>query len=416
MLKADCRFSLTMKTIKALIFALLCAAGVQAQTWDGTVATSYAGGDGSKESPYLICNGSELAKLAEDVSTIANFSKGKYFKLTADIVMNTGVFDCVVPATRQDKEDLPKDNDISMFRLTPRIGTYNGDEDYMPFQGTFDGDGHTISGLIDALYSGKNYDGLFRMVENGVVKNLGLSDCYSLGNSYCGGIVGRLVNSRLVNCFIVHSYVEQGGSYGGALVGRCQGESYILNCYADCTIYGKNDMGGLVGRIGNGTETPSLIDNCFSYVNLRVKRSNNGAISSELSPGAAVNKCYYIRLGEAKAAIVEGKVKGRLTDTEELTAEQFMADELVEKLNAEAKTLPGAARWKKGEKHPVLSFTEFSSDDLPVSGIRSVATSAPSSRCYNLSGVAITTARRHGLTIVRTTDANGNVVVRKVMK
>ena len=71
-------------SIKSLLTALLFASAttIMAQ------ATAYAGGDGSKENPYLISNADELAKLAQDVNTIPNFSRGCYFLLTNDIVIN----------------------------------------------------------------------------------------------------------------------------------------------------------------------------------------------------------------------------------------------------------------------------------------------------------------------------------------
>ena len=56
----------------------------QARTvWDGTTADSYASGDGSEGNPYQIANGAQLAKLVQDSDTA-----GKYYELTADILLN----------------------------------------------------------------------------------------------------------------------------------------------------------------------------------------------------------------------------------------------------------------------------------------------------------------------------------------
>ena len=82
-------------TLKTICLSMLCVLGLgclQAQTWDGTtIAANYAGGDGTKENPFLISNGAELAKLAQDVMAEKDFSLGRYFKLTADIVLNENV-------------------------------------------------------------------------------------------------------------------------------------------------------------------------------------------------------------------------------------------------------------------------------------------------------------------------------------
>ena len=58
--------------------------------WDGTVANSYRNGDDSKDDPYIIANGEELAYFASQLK-ITNYD-GVYFKLSNNIVLNEGVF------------------------------------------------------------------------------------------------------------------------------------------------------------------------------------------------------------------------------------------------------------------------------------------------------------------------------------
>ena len=89
------------------------------------IATSYAGGSGTKDDPWRISNDLELAKLAHDVNngeTKAMFA-GKYFKLTKDI-------------------------DLSKGKWMP-IGTWKCDKSKNDryFAGKFNGDGHTISNM-----------------------------------------------------------------------------------------------------------------------------------------------------------------------------------------------------------------------------------------------------------------------------
>ena len=58
--------------------------------WDGTVATSYKKGTGTKEDPYLISNASEFAFFLQELQT--STYKNKYVKLDKDIVINNGIF------------------------------------------------------------------------------------------------------------------------------------------------------------------------------------------------------------------------------------------------------------------------------------------------------------------------------------
>ena len=106
-------------------------------------ATSYAGGKGTKDDPWLISNDLELAKLAHDVNngnTKAMFA-GKYFKLIKDINLNQGKW-------------LP-------------IGTWKcnkKDNNDRYFAGKFDGDGHTISNMQIEWVNAKDFEaswGLF---------------------------------------------------------------------------------------------------------------------------------------------------------------------------------------------------------------------------------------------------------------
>ena len=59
-------------------------------SWDGSVATSYKKGDGSKENPFIISNASEYAFFVEQLKT-TNY-ENVYFELSNDIVINEGVF------------------------------------------------------------------------------------------------------------------------------------------------------------------------------------------------------------------------------------------------------------------------------------------------------------------------------------
>lgn len=57
------------------------------EVWDGSIAESFDGGDGSLENPYQIASGAQLAKLASDTNSGIDFS-ANYFVLTSDILLN----------------------------------------------------------------------------------------------------------------------------------------------------------------------------------------------------------------------------------------------------------------------------------------------------------------------------------------
>ena len=360
-----------------------------AQVWDGTVADSYAGGSGTEAAPYLIDNASQWAKLAADVANIEGFSKGKHFRLTADIVLNSQVYDGIVRSTRQDKEDLPAD--AASYRVTPCVGVYNSDADYVAFEGTFDGNGHTVSGMMGELYRSQTYDALFRVLQGATIKNLGVTDSYLLSNARVGGLAGRVVDSRIINCHVDHSFIEGGGSQSGGLAGQLFGTSQVLNCYADdMVIFGKNDMGGFIGRIGDSNENPCVVDNCYSRIELREKRRNHGAVSFACCPGSIVRNVYYEKLGEITTDFWTGYQLGEVENVVSMTAEQFAADEFIESLNQRAAQIPEACRWKMANGRAVHDYTTVTPVETAVHAITQPQ-AMPEDAVYSLDGRRMTT-------------------------
>ena len=117
---------------------------------------------GTATDPYRINSAQDLKRLADDVNAGNDFA-GKFFVLTADIELSGN--------------------------WTP-IGYFNSRDDKKPFNGTFDGQNHTISNLtIDNPSVGSQ--GLFGFVgENGTIKNLNLSNVNISGYWFVGGLVG----------------------------------------------------------------------------------------------------------------------------------------------------------------------------------------------------------------------------------
>ena len=120
------------------------------------------------------------------------------------------------------------------------------------FVGTFEGLGHTITGLTIAK-TDVMYAGLFGYVgSGGVVRDIGLIGGSVSGMYYVGGLVGYN-SGALVNAYSTGS-VSGTGDYVGGLVG-INDHGTVSNSYATGTVSGVNDVGGLVGENYYGTIT-----------------------------------------------------------------------------------------------------------------------------------------------------------------
>lgn len=129
------------------------------------------------------------------------------------------------------------------------------------FGGTFDGAGHTLSGL-SLSGQGSRY-GLFRYLQkSGAVENLTVSGIYDYSGDQkeLGGIVGH--NDGVVRSCTFYGTVHGENTVGG-IVGLNTENGTILSCVSNGFIIGENSVGGIAG-INNG-----LISGCdnHSFVN-----------------------------------------------------------------------------------------------------------------------------------------------------
>lgn len=331
-----------LRTVLTLFVAVI-ATGAMAQTWDGTTASAYAGGSGSKSNPYQISNAKEFAYFAKQMQESASMSEGKYFVLTADIVMNDKVL-----------------NDDGSLNGTPRVcemvGKFNSDSDYVPFVGHFDGKGHTISGFYNN--AGSNHTAMFRWTEGAVIKNLGVKDSYIAGNAYSALLVGRqMKGTRILNCWTQGSVYgpgnsESSGSNHAGITGWCFDGSEVLNSYfLGGKITGKNNFGGIAGRIGNNTTSTGLVCNCFAIVT-DVKDNNRGIICATLDAGSTISHCYG-----TGASVLAFAQNGTVESSDVKTEQAMKMAAFVFLLNAQYDALDGVCKWKAGTTYPVHDYT-----------------------------------------------------------
>jgi hypothetical protein len=156
--------------------------------------------------------------------------------------------------------------------------SWNGGAGFTPignvstmFTGTFDGGGHTVSGLIikrSITDDSGNYVGLFGRTSGAVLSNIGLVNASVQGNQYVGGLVGYAGgNSSINNSYAAGSvtgYMNVGG-----LAGQVEFGSSIDSSYATGTVSGDYTVGGLAGT------NSGQINNSYAIASAQ---SNKGAV------------------------------------------------------------------------------------------------------------------------------------------
>lgn len=359
------------KTLSLLLSVVLALPAFAA--YDGTtVATSYAGGDGTRENPYQIATPEQWAFLAKNVNTTANYSRGKYFKLTADIVFNDSVM-----AT--DLGDLALG---TAFPMAPTIGSYSSDASYTAFQGVLDGDGHCLSGVYLADWSGAA--ALFKAIDGATIKNLEVKDLYIYAASYSSGLVSVAFNSKIINCSLTDSYLRSWGSQLGGLVSKAYGATTVKNCYVFAQFNVKNNTGAIVGRAGGSDAggDHATIENCYSKAEMTYSKTgtNFGGVVGQACDGTTINNCWMVKSGTAPYSAAQGTVTvGHVC---QLAYAKFA--QVSDTLNLVADTIPGACHWTTMAKplsstnstkgtFPCFDFSKFTPED-DVDDINSRAT------------------------------------------
>ena len=190
------------------------------------------------------------------------------------------------------------------FKMTAPI-TYDGSvNNYTPignisqsFDGTFDGQGKTISG-ININNTSATYQAIFGSVE-GTVKNLVVSNCSIVASQQVGAIAGTIQGlGTIENCSVGNDVTLSGNSGIGGISGENDG-STIKGCTCAATINGTKAggfnayyLGGIAGSAsGAGGTTPYLTDNLFTgaiggnldeYIGAIVGWSNSASLTNNI--------------------------------------------------------------------------------------------------------------------------------------
>ena len=248
----------TMGLAASLVPVSVFADGTE--VWDGSVAESFAGGKGTKDDPYQIANGSQLAYFAKRVNAEEYGEKyaDTYFELTEDIDLGG-------------KEWTPIGETVADLIM--------GGHEYFVFSGNFDGNGYIIKNLTigteTSPYSG-DVCGLFGAtsgtIEDVVLENVSIN---YVGGNHSSGYGFRM---------------------GGALVGYSMGD--IVNCTvigldmkagSDGSYVALNSIGGLVGIQDGGTTVSH--SRVSGKIEESTKKGNVGGFVGTLAKGSSAKYC-----------------------------------------------------------------------------------------------------------------------------
>ena len=214
-------------------------------------------------------------------------SNGSYTVTSADGLMN--VAELVNGGKTDINITLDKNIDLTGKDWTP-IGT-SFDNSYT---GTFDGGGHTITGLT--ITTNDQYAGLFGYLGNfgkfGTVKNVVMEGVQITSNQIYGGSIGGVVGSgwgTIENCSVSGSV--SGTVYVGGVVGVQIGGS-ITGCSSSATVKGTVDVGGVAGQ----TNSSATLTACYATGNVIIeinpKKNIAGGGLVGMNAGSSLLACY----------------------------------------------------------------------------------------------------------------------------
>ena len=209
---------------------------------------------------------------------------GSYTVTSADGLMN--VAELVNGGKSDINITLDTDIDLTGKDWTP-IGT-----DYdNSYKGTFDGGGHTITGLT--FTTNDEYAGLFGYLNRaGTVKNVVMEGVQITSNQISGGSIGGVVGSSwgtIENCSVSGSV--SGTVYVGGVVGVQIGGS-ITGCSSSATVKGMVDVGGVAGQ----TNSSATLTACYATGNVIIeinpKKNIAGGSLVGMNAGISLLACY----------------------------------------------------------------------------------------------------------------------------
>lgn len=285
---------------------------VKKEVWIDYASLGYAGGSGTKSSPYQIKTAAQLARFAKDIRS-GKYLKGKYFKLMNDIDLKGKLW----ITARYYK---PMGDYLSVFSQEAE------------FQSVFDGNNHKIKNMTVfdlKLFSEwdesnpinqywyKGNTGFIGLCRNAVIKNLGIENGYSTSRQ--GGLLADDVyqGTKIYNCY-TSGYTAGNGLTGGIsnydiVISNCYSSATVLGAGISSSLYSSKQKGGV--RVNNTFFCGELLSDdseyrkynftgnlsaCKGYDYLKIYNSFSSADSVDNigfglnSEYASISGCYYL--------------------------------------------------------------------------------------------------------------------------
>ena len=176
------------------------------------------------------------------------------------------------------------------INLTGKDWTPIGTDYNNSYKGTFDGGGHTITGLT--FTTNDKYAGLFgRLGEAGTVKNVvmeGVQITCNHWSGYAGGVAGYSWGT-IENCSVSGSV--SGTVYVGGLVGA-QIDGSITGCSSSATVKGKVYVGGVVGQTNGGATLTACCATGNVTLEIAPQKNIAGGGLVGMNAGSSLLSCY----------------------------------------------------------------------------------------------------------------------------
>ena len=229
-----------------------------------------SGADGSAGHPYLIATTEDLDTLAALVNRGTDFS-GAYFLQTADITY---------------------DGTTNNYTPVGRLKTN-------PFGGSYDGGGHTISGIN--ITTSENNIGLFGRIDStATVQRITLASTTFTGHNNVGGIVGVNDRGTVQDCRVestvnIYTNSSQDDYFHGGIVGSNYNHGAIRGCLCAATVSRRNysrtaRYGGIVG---NNENTYPIVANCLFIGPTPTSTASVGSIAGFNYTTTILTNNYY---------------------------------------------------------------------------------------------------------------------------
>ena len=298
-------------------------------TWDGTSVNTEWYDSENPQDTYTITTAEQLAGLASKVNGGTSFS-GVTITLGADIVLNTD-------------------------GSTTNNWTPIGNSSTKSFQGTFDGQSHTVSGLYVSISKNytNTYAGLFGRVIGGTVKNLAVSgevtaEVTASGNNpaYAGGVVGYHYGGNVENCSfsgnvsasvnMTTSSSTLNNAYAGGVVGYANSGTTVKNCYHTGTVTATATGSGATAYAGGVTGLSyATATNCYHTGTVTASGGRDGYAGGVAGKSSGtVSNCYFLQ--EEGGTLSGIGYNASASGAESKTAAAFASGEVAWLLNGNA--------------------------------------------------------------------------------